>query len=120
MVLARNSLIVDKAPTVQAFVDGSMAGWKSYIDGDAAPGNALIRKDNPEMAQDVLDQARAKLKSYGVVESGDAVARGIGAMTDARWQSFYNSTRDVGINPPNLDVKKAYDLRFINKRVGLT
>jgi len=54
------------------------------------------------------------------VLSGDALQLGIGAMTDARWQSFYNSTRDVGINPANLDVKKAYDLRFINKRVGLT
>jgi NitT/TauT family transport system substrate-binding protein len=115
MVLARNSLIADRGPVVQAFVDASAAGWKSYIDGDPTAANALIRKDNPEMAQDVLDQARAKLKSYGIVGSGDAVARGVGAMTDARWKTFFDMASGSGVYPATLNYKAAYTLEFLPK-----
>jgi NitT/TauT family transport system substrate-binding protein len=115
MVLARNSLIGQQAPLVQAFVDGSAAGWKSYLDGDPTPADTLIRKDNPEMAQDVLDQARAKLKSYGVVTSGDAVQRGVGAMTDARWKTFFDMAAEHGVYPKTLDYRAAYTLDFLPK-----
>jgi len=115
MVLARNSLIVEQAPVVQAFVDGSAAGWKSYLDGDAAPADTLIGKDNPEMSQDVLDQARAKLKSYGIVESGDAVTRGIGAMTDARWKAFFDMASSQGVYARTADYRSAYTLDFLPK-----
>jgi NitT/TauT family transport system substrate-binding protein len=115
MVLARNKLIAEQAPQVQAFVDGTAAGWKSYLDGDPAPGNALIRKDNPDMAQDVLDQARAKLKSYGIVDSGDAAQRGIGAMTDERWKAFFDVAAGQGVYPKTLDYHAAYTLDFLPK-----
>ncbi|OYX35863.1 MAG: nitrate ABC transporter substrate-binding protein [Caulobacterales bacterium 32-69-10] len=115
MVLARNSLITEQAPQVQAFVDATAAGWKSYLDGDPAPGNALIRKDNPDMAQDVLDQARAKLKSYGIVDSGDAQQLGIGAMTDARWKAFFDVAAGQGVYPATLDYTAAYTLAFLPK-----
>ncbi|MDP3659087.1 ABC transporter substrate-binding protein, partial [Phenylobacterium sp.] len=78
MVLASTRLIEKDPKSVQAFVEGSAAGWKSYIDGDAAPGDALIRKANPEMTQDVLDQARAKIKAAGLVDGGDAAKAGLG------------------------------------------
>ena len=115
MVLARNALIADRAPVVQAFVDASAAGWKSYLNGDAAPADALIRKDNPEMTQDTLDQARAKLKRYGIVESGDSATGGIGAMTDARWKTFFDMASEHGIYPKTLDYRSAYTLDFLPK-----
>jgi len=86
MALATDSLIKDDPKAVKAFVEGSAAGWKSYLEGDSKPGDTLILKDNPEMTQDVLDQARAKMRAYGIVGSGDA----IGAMTDARWKQFFD------------------------------
>jgi len=53
------------------------------------------------------------------VQSGDALRLGVGAMTHERWQSFYETTRDGGINPAGMDFRKAYSLDFVNKRVGL-
>jgi NitT/TauT family transport system substrate-binding protein len=53
-----------------------------------------------------------------MVLSGDALTLGIGAMTDARWQRFYESMADVGIVPKDLDPKKGYSLEFVNKGVG--
>jgi NitT/TauT family transport system substrate-binding protein len=84
-----------------------------YLYGDPRPGDALIRKDNPEMAQDVLDQARDKLRSYGIVDGGDARTAGIGAMTDARWAEFAKLAIDQNVYPRTLDWKKAYTLQFV-------
>ncbi len=115
MVLATDKLIADKPAAVQAFVEATREGWKSYLNGDPAPADALILKDNPEMRQDVLDQARAKLKSYGIVESGDAAAGGIGAMTDARWAAFFKVASEQGVYPKTLDYRGAYTLQFLPK-----
>ncbi len=113
MVLARNSLIADKPAAVKAFVEATAAGWKSYLYGDAKPGDALILTDNPEMTQDLLDQARAKMRDRGIVLSGDAKAGGIGAMTDARWATFFTMASSQGVYPKTLDYKRAYTLQFL-------
>jgi len=114
-------MVNDRPDVVQRFVNATMEGWSQYMRGEnVAAANAMIIRDNPEMDQSRIDYAVRVMNEQGIVLSGDALQLGIGAMTDARWQSFYNSTRDVGLNPSNLDFKKAYDLRFINKRVGLT
>jgi NitT/TauT family transport system substrate-binding protein len=59
------------------------------------------------------------MKAHGIVDSGDALKLGIGAMTDARWAEFYRSMADVGVYPKGLDVTKAYTLRFVDHGVGL-
>jgi NitT/TauT family transport system substrate-binding protein len=113
MVLATDRMIAEKPAAVRAFVEATAAGWKSYLDGDPAPGDALIKKDNPEMKQDVLDQARAKMKAYGLVTSGDAATQGIGAMTDQRWKEFFDVAAGQGVYPKDLDYKSAYTLQFL-------
>jgi NitT/TauT family transport system substrate-binding protein len=113
MVLARDALIAEKPEAVRAFVEASAVGWKSYLDGDPTAANTLIRKDNPEMAQDVLDQARLKLKEHGIVESGDAASGGIGVMTDTRWKTFFDMASGQGIYPPSMAYREAYTLQFL-------
>ena len=118
MALATDKLIASNPKAVQAFVDGSAAGWKSYLYGDPKPGDALIKKDNPDMTQDVLDQAREKMRSYGIVDSGDAKNRelgGIGAMTDARWKAFFDLASAQGVYPKTMDYKSAYMLQFLGR-----
>jgi NitT/TauT family transport system substrate-binding protein len=115
MILAPDSLIAKNPAAVKAFVEATAKGWHDYLYGDPAPADALIRKDNPEMTQDVIDQARAKMKSYGIVDGGDATAGGIGAMTDARWQTFFDMAAGQGVYPKTLDYKKAYTLQFLAK-----
>lgn len=115
MVLASGKLIASNPAAVKAFVDGTAAGWKSYLYGDPKPGDALILKDNPEMTPDLLAFARAKMREKGVVLSGDAATQGIGAMTDARWTNFFNtmSAEDPADFPKNLDYHQAYTLQFL-------
>jgi len=59
------------------------------------------------------------MTEHGVVDSGDTLKLGIGAMTDARWTEFYHSMAEVGVYPPGLDIAPAYTLRFVNRGVGM-
>jgi NitT/TauT family transport system substrate-binding protein len=113
MILAPDSLISAKPEVVRAFVEATAAGWDSYLNGDPGPGDALIIKDNPEKTPAILAEARGALKSYGLIQSGDATKGGIGAMTDARWAEFFKAVSINGAYPADLDVKKAYTLQFV-------
>ena len=112
--------IVDKTPDmVQRFVNASAIGWYHYLYGDNAKANALIKKDNPEMTDDQIDFSIKKLKEYGIVDSGDTLTKGIGAMTDERWKDFYEKMVKAGVVKPGIDYTKAYTLQFVNKGVGV-
>jgi NitT/TauT family transport system substrate-binding protein len=112
-------LTSEKPDLVQRFVNASIEGWYSYLYGDPSPGNALIKKDNPEMNDELLAYGLAKLKDYGIVDSGDAKTMGIGAMTDARWQEFFDTMSKAGLYPADMDFKQAYTLQFVNQKVGM-
>ena len=108
--------LVQKNPDlVQRFVDASIKGWYSYLQGDPTPGNALIKKANPEMTDEQMKYGIAKLNEYGIAISGDATAKGIGAMTDDRWKGFFDTMATQGVFKKETDFKKAYTLQFVNK-----
>jgi NitT/TauT family transport system substrate-binding protein len=109
----------DKPDLVQRFVDASIEGWYSYLNGDPTPGNALIKRDNPEMTDALIAYGVDKMKQYGVVDSGDAKQNGIGAMSEARWRDFFETMAKAGLYPPEMDFKQAFTLQFVNKRVGM-
>ncbi len=113
MVLAPDSLIARNPAAVKAFVEATAKGWHDYLYGDPKPADALIRKDNPEMTEDVLDQARAKMRQAGMVDGGDAKTAGIGVMTDARWKAFFDMAAGHGVYPTTMDPKSAYTLQFL-------
>jgi NitT/TauT family transport system substrate-binding protein len=106
MVLAPDRLLSSNPDAVRAFNAASKAGWISYLTGDPRPADALIRRDNPEMPQDVLDQARAKLAASAIV----GPPAEIGRMTDARWAEFFQVASSQGVYAPTLDYKRAYTL----------
>lgn len=110
LVLATDQLIATNPAAVKAFVEASAKGWHDYLNGDASAADALIRKDNPEMTQDVLDQARDKLKSYRIVAGDKGLP--LGAMTEADWKAFFEAGVAQGLYPASLDFRRAYTLQF--------
>jgi NitT/TauT family transport system substrate-binding protein len=119
LIETRRDLIDKKPDLVQRFVDASIIGWYHYLYGDNAPGNAMIKKLNPEMTDELLAYSVAKMKEYGIVDSGDTLRDGIGAMRDERYASFFDKMVRAGVVRRDVDFRKAYTLRFINKAVGL-
>ena len=118
-VQTRAETIAKKADLVQRFVDASTIGWYHYMYGDNKAANELIKKDNPEMTDDQIAFSVAKMKEYGLVDSGDTLTKGIGAMTDERIKDFYDKMVKAGVETAGLDIKKMYTLQFVNKGVGL-
>lgn len=113
-------MVAEKRDVLQRFVNATVEGWSEYMAGrDVAAANALIKRDNPEMTDAKIAYAVRVMNERGIVKSGEADALGIGAMSDAKWTRFYESMRDVGLYPAGMDVRRAYSLDFVNKRVGL-
>ena len=119
LIETRRDLIDKKPDLVQRFVDASMIGWYNYLYGDHTAANAMIRKLNPEMTDELIAYSIARMKEYGIVDSGDSLRDGIGAMTDARMASFFDKMVRARVVRPDIDYRKAYTLRFVNKGVGV-
>src|SRR3989440_2460835 len=119
LIEARRDTVEKRPDLVQRFVDASAIGWYNYLYGDNAAANALIRKHNPEMTDELLIYSIGKMKEYGIVDSGDSLKNGIGAMIDARMASFFDKMVKAGVVKPTVDFRKSYTLQFVNKGVGL-
>jgi len=119
LIETRHDLVAKKPDLVQRFVDASIMGWMNYLYGDNRAANALIKKQNPEMTDELLAYSIAAMKEYGTVDSGDAKTLGVGAMTDARMQDFYDKMVRAGVVKPSVALDKAYTLQFVNKKVGV-
>ena len=115
----RAEVVRGRVDQVQRFTDASIEGWYGYLDGDHGSADALIKRDNPDMTDDLLAYSREAMKRHGIVLSGDALTLGIGAMTDVRWKEFFETMVKAGVFPPTLDYRRAYTLAFVNKKIGM-
>jgi NitT/TauT family transport system substrate-binding protein len=118
LIETRRDLVEKNPDLVQRFVDASIIGWYNYLYGDNAAANARIKQANPEMTDGLIAYSVAKMREYGIVDSGDADKLGIGAMTDARMASFFDKMARAGVVKPTLDFRRSYTLQFVNKGVG--
>lgn len=119
LIETRREVVEKKPDVVQRFVDASVIGWYNYLYGNNAPANMLIKSQNPEITDELLAYSVAKMKEYGIVDSGDTATVGIGAMTDARMKDFFDKMVRAGVVKAGLDYRKSYTLQFVNKKVGL-
>jgi NitT/TauT family transport system substrate-binding protein len=119
MIATSDKKIEQQPDLVKRFIDASIEGWYSYLYGDPAPGNALIKQANPEMNDALIAYGISSMKDRFILDSGDALSLGIGAMNADRWAAFYQTTVDAGVYQKGLDVTKAYTLQFVNHKVGM-
>ena len=119
LIATSEKLAREKPGLVQRFVNASIEGWYSYLYDDPAPGNALIKRDNPEMTDELIAYGVAKMKEHGVVDGGDAKANGIGAISEARWKDFFDAMTKAGLYPAEMDFRRAFTTQFVNHQVGM-
>jgi NitT/TauT family transport system substrate-binding protein len=119
LIETRRELVEKKADVVRRFVEASIIGWYNYLYGDNSGAKALIRRDNPEMPEALLNYSVEKMKEFGIVDFGDTLKLGIGAMTDAHVKDFFDKMVRAGVVKAAIDYRKAYTLQFVNKGVGL-
>ena len=119
MIATSDKKIEQQPDLVKRFIDASVEGWYSYLYGDPAPGNELIKQANPEMNDALIAYGLSSMKAHGILDSGDALTLGIGAMNAERWAEFYQTVSGAGVYPKGLDVTKAYTLQFVNQKAGM-
>ncbi len=115
----RTDLVQHNPDLVQRFVNASAIGWYHYLYGDRTQANAAIKKDNPDISDQELDFALRTMMADGIVDSGDSLSSGIGAMTAARQKDFFDKMVKAGVVSADIDYTKAYTLQFVNRKVGL-
>lgn len=120
VIEARLETVKTKPELVQRFVDASILGWVNYLYGNRSAANALMIKDNPEMTVAELEASVALMKRQGIVDSGESVTNGIGAMNEARIKDFYAQMVKAGLyQPGEVDLSKVATFQFVNKKVGV-
>jgi NitT/TauT family transport system substrate-binding protein len=118
-VEAMQETIDERPEVVKCFVEGSAIGWANYLYGDPSAANALIQADNPDMSDAQLAFSREAMIEYGIVDSGEALELGIGAMTAAHIEGFYDKMVEAGVMEAGIDVSKSYTLDFANTGAAL-
>jgi len=119
VIEARVETVKNKPGLVQRFVDASALGWVNYLYGNRAAANAMMIKDNPEMTAAEMEASVALMKSQGIVDSGEAATKGIGAMNAARVKDFHDQMVKAGLyKPGEVDLAKVATFQFVNKGVG--
>ena len=117
---ARVDMVENNPDLVQRFIDASTVGWYNYLYGDNAAGNAAIISANPDQTLEKLAKEAMQLKSLGIIDSGNQLEVGIGAIDMARVRAFYELAVEAGIlEAGSVDVAKVATAQFVNKKVGM-
>lgn len=111
-IVVTHDTLAKKGEAVQRFIRASAEGWRSYL-ANPLPGNALIKRDNPQMSDELLAFGLAKIKEYGLVSGGDAARLGIMSMTDERWKRTFDFMVEAGLVKPSFDYRRAYTLDYV-------
>ncbi|MDO3435358.1 ABC transporter substrate-binding protein [Rhizobium sp. CBN3] len=119
MITTTQAMIDSKPDLVQRFVDASIEGWYHYLYGDNTKANELIKKDNSEMTDGQIAYSIAKMKEYGIIESGDSLDKGIGCLTEAHYKAFFDEMVAIKVFKPETDYTKAFTTKFVCKGTGM-
>lgn len=115
----RTELLRNNPDLVARFIQASIEGWYNYLYGDSKPANDLIKKHNPEMTDALIAFSTAKMKEYGIVDSGDALNYGIGAMQEAKIKNFFDKMVKAGVVKADVNWRKSFDASFVNRKHGI-
>jgi NitT/TauT family transport system substrate-binding protein len=120
LIEARLDTVKNKPELVQRFVDASILGWVNYLYGDRKAANALMLEDNPEVTEAEMEASVRLMKQQGIVDSGESLQNGIGAMNAGRVKDFHAQMVKAGLyKPGEVDLSKVATYQFVNKKVGL-
>ncbi|TVP72662.1 MAG: ABC transporter substrate-binding protein [Rhodobacteraceae bacterium] len=111
---------IDNSPeVVECFVNGSILGWYNFLYGDNEGAIAMILEANPDMTRDKVDFAISMMIENGIVDSGDTLELGIGAMTPEAVEGFYAAMVEAGVVDAGLDWTSAVNFDFVGNGLGL-
>ncbi len=120
LIEARADMVRQQPDLVRRFVDASILGWVNFLYGNRQAAAALMKRDNPEMSDAEMEASVALMKQQGIVDSGDSLQQGLGAMKLARITDFHTQMVKAGLyKPGEVDLTKVATTQFVNRKIGL-
>ncbi|WP_399677615.1 ABC transporter substrate-binding protein [Xenophilus sp.] len=118
VIETRKDLVEKKPDLVKRFVEASNIGWYNYLYGDRTAADKLIRESNPDITPEYTAKSIPILREH--IDSGDALAKGIGAIDPQRIKDFHAKTVEAGLfTAGQINPEASYTTRFVNKGTGL-
>ena len=111
LAVTRDTL-AKRADVLARFVRASAEGWKSYL-ANPAPGNALIKRENPQMSDELLAYGHRKMLEYAIVTGTDTATSGLLTMSEARWRQTIDFLMGARLARPNVDYASAFTLSIV-------
>jgi NitT/TauT family transport system substrate-binding protein len=112
VLAVRRDALRERTDALTRFVRASAEGWRSYL-ANPAPGNALIKRDNPQMSDELLAYGHRKMQEFGIVTGTDTATLGLLTMTDKRWQQTLEFLRGAGLAKAGVDYAPGYTLSIV-------
>lgn len=104
-VIYANRSFVEKNPEVaKAFVEASIKGWNSYMEGPRDAANALIRERNPKMTEEFLDYSIGAMAENNLI-SGSGPDEATGLIRPERMQALLDTLLEIGLIDEPIDVQ---------------
>lgn len=119
IIVVRRETLEGRRDVVRRFVEALSEGWRDFLFGDPARGIALIKSQNPQLTDDIIQYSLRAMVDRGLIHSGDAAAGGIGNMTDARWQQIYEQMTSSGAIEKGDYWRNAFDLSLLGSGLAL-
>jgi len=109
-MVTTNAFLEKNPEAAAAFVKESLEGWAEYLK-NPAPGNRLIKIDNPKMPDDQIAFAVDWMVKNHVLDRGGVA---IGSMTEARWQATRDFLVQANLLKPDVPWKKAFTTKYVD------
>jgi NitT/TauT family transport system substrate-binding protein len=99
--LVANRAWAEKNPDrVRAFMAAYIRGWKDYLDGDPAPANALMKKENPNDTDEFIAFCRKMITSEKLVVGRHSTDESqVGRISRDRFALQIQQLEELGILP---------------------
>jgi len=113
-LFANTAFAHDHPEELRAFLRAFIRGWKDYLEGDPAPGNALMKLQNPKMDDGYMQFSRDQIIKYNLGRGDPAKGENYGTLDPAKVQSEIAIMESVGlIKPGQVPLAKAVTLDYL-------
>jgi NitT/TauT family transport system substrate-binding protein len=113
IIVVRRETLEGRRDVVRRFIGALSEAWREFLFGDPSPGITLIKNQNPQLTDDILEYSMRAMVNRGLIHSGDASAGGIGNMTESRWKLIYEQMASSGAIEKGDYWRNAFDLSLL-------
>jgi NitT/TauT family transport system substrate-binding protein len=103
---------------VRAFVAASIRGWDDFMNGDPAPGKALIASRNESMTSEFMDYSIAAMRERQLVTGNPAAGERIGLLKRGRMQRLSETLHSLGVLPEAMPLERYVRFDFLPEELA--